>query len=104
AEDGIRDFHVTGVQTCALPILLTAINAIERQMGRVRVNKWEARLIDIDILYYGDQVVDHTSLQIPHPHLPDRRFALTPLQEIARSEERRVGKGCKSRWWREYKK
>ncbi len=76
--------QVVWVSTRLQPLpLLTAINAIERQMGRVRVNKWEARLIDIDILYYGDQVVDHTSLQIPHPHLPDRRFALTPLQEIA---------------------
>ena len=64
-------------------LLLKKINAIEKQMGRVRVNKWESRLIDIDILYYADKVIYELNLQIPHPHLPDRRFALAPLQEIA---------------------
>lgn len=63
--------------------LLEKINGIEKRLGRIRLNKWESRLIDIDILYYANQVVNDTNLQIPHPHLPDRRFALTPLQEIA---------------------
>jgi len=63
--------------------LLKEINTIEKRMGRIRINKWEARLIDIDILYYADQVINEAHLQIPHPHLPDRRFALAPLQEIA---------------------
>lgn len=63
--------------------LLEKINGIEKRMGRIRVNKWESRLIDIDILYYGNQVIDEVNLQIPHPHLPNRRFALVPMQEIA---------------------
>ncbi|MGV3761655.1 2-amino-4-hydroxy-6-hydroxymethyldihydropteridine diphosphokinase [Parapedobacter sp.] len=63
--------------------LLREINAIEKRLGRVRVDKWESRLIDIDILYYDGAVVNEANLQIPHPYLPDRRFALTPLQEIA---------------------
>lgn len=63
--------------------LLQKINIIERDMGRIRINKWESRLIDIDILYYADQVISEPDLQVPHPYLPDRRFALTPLQEIA---------------------
>lgn len=75
--------QVVGVSTPLPPLqLLEKINAIERQMGRIRVSKWESRLIDIDILYYADKVVDEANLQIPHPYLPDRRFALTPLQEI----------------------
>lgn len=63
--------------------LLEKINRIEKRMGRIRVSKWDSRLIDIDILYYGDQVIDEANLQIPHPHLPSRRFALVPMQEIA---------------------
>lgn len=63
--------------------LLEITNAIERKLGRERVVKWEARPIDIDILLYGDQIIDMPNLQVPHPHLPNRRFALVPLQEIA---------------------
>jgi len=76
--------QVVWVKTPLKPLpLLKEINAIEKRMGRVRVNKWESRLIDIDILYYADAVIDEAHLQIPHPHLPHRRFALTPLKEIA---------------------
>lgn len=63
--------------------LLAKINIIEKQMGRTRRNKWESRPIDIDILYYANEVISEVRLQIPHPHLPGRRFALAPLQEIA---------------------
>ncbi|MEC3881168.1 2-amino-4-hydroxy-6-hydroxymethyldihydropteridine diphosphokinase [Parapedobacter sp. 10938] len=76
--------QVVGVATTLKPLpLLATINAIEKRMGRIRVNKWESRLIDIDILYYADEVIDEPNLQVPHPHLPNRRFALAPLQEIA---------------------
>lgn len=63
--------------------LLEKINGIEKRLGRIRVNKWESRLIDIDILYYANQVINQATLQVPHPHLANRRFALAPLQEIA---------------------
>src|SRR3546814_196299 len=76
--------QVVWVETPLRPLpLLTEINAIEKRMGRIRVNRWESRLIDIDILYYADEVINEADLQIPHPRLPDRRFALAPLQEIA---------------------
>nr|WP_255539715.1 2-amino-4-hydroxy-6-hydroxymethyldihydropteridine diphosphokinase [Parapedobacter sp. ISTM3] len=65
--------------------LLEKINAIEKKLGRQRVKKWESRPIDIDILWYADQLIDEVNLQVPHMHLPDRRFALIPLQEIAPS-------------------
>ena len=65
------------------PQLLAKIHAIEKRMGRTRVKKWESRPIDIDILYYGDQIINEPELQVPHPLLPTRRFALVPLQEIA---------------------
>ncbi len=62
--------------------LLAALQIIEEKMGRVRMVKWEARIIDIDILFYGSQVVNEPVLTIPHPALANRRFALEPLVEI----------------------
>jgi 2-amino-4-hydroxy-6-hydroxymethyldihydropteridine diphosphokinase len=56
---------------------------IENQLGRVRKEKWGARLIDIDILFYGNEIIDEPHLKVPHPFLHERDFALTPLAEIA---------------------
>ncbi|MCY7351975.1 MAG: 2-amino-4-hydroxy-6-hydroxymethyldihydropteridine diphosphokinase [Cytophagaceae bacterium] len=63
--------------------LLNATQSVEQQLGRVRKEKWGARLIDIEILFYGDERIDSPGLNIPHPFLPERRFALAPLAEIA---------------------
>ena len=63
--------------------LLTSILDIENKMGRVRIEKWGTRIIDIDILFCGDQMVDEPLLQVPHPQIPYRRFTLIPLVEIA---------------------
>ncbi len=63
--------------------LLQTILAIEQKMGRVREQKWAGRNIDIDILFYGSQVIQTPHLQIPHPHLHQRRFTLEPLAEVA---------------------
>ncbi|MBK6263764.1 2-amino-4-hydroxy-6-hydroxymethyldihydropteridine diphosphokinase [Marivirga sp. S37H4] len=63
--------------------LLETILKIELQLGRVRTEKWGERLIDIDILYFNDVVIDTANLQIPHKGIPDRRFTLLPLREIA---------------------
>jgi 2-amino-4-hydroxy-6-hydroxymethyldihydropteridine diphosphokinase len=62
--------------------LLTCILKIEESMGRKRMGKWEARTIDIDILYYENQIISG-NLNIPHPLLQERRFTLLPLAEIA---------------------
>lgn len=62
--------------------LLSELLAIEHEMGRIRTSKWAPRLIDLDILYFGDQTIYETGLQIPHPYLQDRRFTLIPLVEI----------------------
>lgn len=76
--------QVTLVTTSLSPFqLLQKINAIEKKLGRERTVKWASRPIDIDILLYANQVIDRPTLRIPHPHLPNRRFALVPLQEIA---------------------
>ncbi|MBL6445275.1 2-amino-4-hydroxy-6-hydroxymethyldihydropteridine diphosphokinase [Fulvivirga sp. 29W222] len=63
--------------------ILVRINQIESLLGRVRMEKWGARMIDIDILYYGQDIVDTESLTIPHPGIPNRQFTLVPLVEIA---------------------
>ena len=56
---------------------------IEHELGRVRYERWGARDIDIDMLYYGNLVMDTARLTLPHPRLHERRFALVPLSEIA---------------------
>lgn len=66
--------------------LLKTILAIELEMGRVRIQKWGERLIDIDILYYHDQVIDSPELTVPHPEIQSRRFTLVPLVELAAEE------------------
>jgi 2-amino-4-hydroxy-6-hydroxymethyldihydropteridine diphosphokinase len=65
--------------------LLKTILEIENAMGRNRKIKWEPRIIDIDILFYDDEIMDEENLQIPHPLLHERRFTLVPLNEIASS-------------------
>lgn len=63
--------------------VLQEIQQIENDLGRVRLQKWGARIIDIDILYYNNDVVDEEDLRIPHPYIAQRRFTLLPLVEIA---------------------
>ncbi len=69
----------------ALPAreLLTLVLAIEKGQGRERIERWGPRTLDIDILSYGDAVIDEPGLQVPHPRLAERAFALAPLAEIA---------------------
>jgi 2-amino-4-hydroxy-6-hydroxymethyldihydropteridine diphosphokinase len=57
---------------------------IEKRMGRIRSNSgYDARSIDIDILFYGQEVVDSEKLKVPHPQIQNRAFVLVPLNEIA---------------------
>ena len=63
--------------------ILKQTQSIENQLGRVRKEKWGARLIDIDIMFYGDEVIDEPTLKVPHPLMQERDFALIPLAEIA---------------------
>ena len=65
------------------PQLLKVINKIEEEMGRVRVEKWGERLIDIDILYHQSAIINQPNLTIPHAQIQNRRFILEPLVELA---------------------
>jgi 2-amino-4-hydroxy-6-hydroxymethyldihydropteridine diphosphokinase len=73
------------IQTSLLPVrLLIIIKGIEKKMGRMPLNiKWGPRIIDIDILLYGDRKMKSGRLQIPHPEMHRRVFVLKPLAEIA---------------------
>jgi len=63
--------------------LLEALVSIENKMGRVRDIKFGPRVIDLDILFFGKQIINSKALTIPHPLLYDRLFVLKPLNEIA---------------------
>src|SRR5690606_40664696 len=86
AEDGIRDFHVTGVQTCALPIC--DAGAVGRELiGR-----------DFEVVGCG-LVGKHAAGEVEGGAVTGTEKAALPIRGEARSEERRVGKECRSRWW-----
>lgn len=62
---------------------LKTLQEIEEVLGRVRREKWGSREIDLDLLLYGERLIQETGLQVPHPLLHTRAFALAPLAEIA---------------------
>ncbi len=63
--------------------LLDELLSVERQLGRVRDGtRWGPRIVDLDLLLYGDAIVDEPGLRVPHPRLHERRFALEPLAEL----------------------
>ena len=65
--------------------LLQALLQTEREFGRIRLEgeRWGPRTLDLDLLLYGEQVIDLPHLQVPHPYLHERAFALLPLADIA---------------------
>lgn len=63
--------------------LLQALRKIERDMGRKRETKGGPRIIDLDLLFYGQDVISEADLVVPHPEIHKRRFVLEPLYEIA---------------------
>ena len=62
--------------------LLDYLKTIEREIGRKKTKRWGPRVIDLDIIFYGDLVISTDSLVIPHPRAHERRFVLEPLLEI----------------------
>ncbi len=64
-------------------LLLQFIKSLEIELGRKPAVRWGPRLIDIDILFYGAEIIDRPELQIPHLGIPERAFVLAPLADIA---------------------
>lgn len=76
--------NLCAVFLCRLPAaeLLKSVKNIEKKIGRVKRDKWQAREIDIDVLFYGSRIIRSGDLIIPHPFLQERNFVLKPLVEI----------------------
>jgi len=62
--------------------LLWNLHLIEKRLGRVRTRRWGPRTMDLDLLLYGDQVIEEPDLRVPHPELALRSFVLVPLLEL----------------------
>jgi 2-amino-4-hydroxy-6-hydroxymethyldihydropteridine diphosphokinase len=74
---------VLQTQLSALEVLNRALD-IEQELGRIRKDKWGERLIDIDLILFNEEVINiPNKLQIPHPHMQNRKFVMEPLAEIA---------------------
>ena len=74
---------VAALDTALPPLaLLDALQAIENDQGRVRKERWGPRTLDLDILLFGDQVLDEPRLKVPHYHMHARPFVLYPLAEL----------------------
>lgn len=78
---------VLQIQTSLTPAaLLNKLLEIEIELGRIRKEKWGERSIDIDILYFNDDIIKTESLTVPHPGIAERRFTLIPLVEMCAFE------------------
>jgi 2-amino-4-hydroxy-6-hydroxymethyldihydropteridine diphosphokinase len=62
--------------------LLDVARRVEQRMGRVRKERWGARLLDVDILLYDEEQIDEPELVVPHPRMAERAFVLLPLLEV----------------------
>ena len=83
--------QVLKIQTSLDPhCLLEKLQGVEQDIGKVKLGKWRERLIDVDILYYHDLILDDVNLTIPHPEIGNRRFTLVPLCELAANSFNRV--------------
>jgi 2-amino-4-hydroxy-6-hydroxymethyldihydropteridine diphosphokinase len=82
-----QDWYVNGVALLETGLgageLLERLLGIEADMGRVRKERWEARVIDLDLLLFGRQRISEPDLTVPHPRMHLRRFVLTPLADLA---------------------
>jgi 2-amino-4-hydroxy-6-hydroxymethyldihydropteridine diphosphokinase len=74
---------VAEVETTLKPLaLLDRLQVIEEGLGRRRSQRWGPRTIDLDILYYGDQAINHSRLNVPHPEIGNRPFVVSALREL----------------------
>lgn len=81
-----QEQYINGVASISTELsahdLLRILLAIEQDMGRVRRRRWESRIIDLDLLLYGREVINEKHLTVPHPLMHVRRFVLVPLVEL----------------------
>jgi 2-amino-4-hydroxy-6-hydroxymethyldihydropteridine diphosphokinase len=84
---GVQDDYINGVICLHTPLLATELllklQDIEHQQGRIRILRWGARTLDLDILLFNNITINTPSLSIPHPRLTERNFVVFPLYEIS---------------------
>ena len=82
-----QDWYMNGVVSIKTSLgahdLLDRLLSIEKEMGRIRKEKWESRIIDLDLLLFGEEIIDTATLKIPHPLMHLRRFVLAPMTQLA---------------------
>jgi 2-amino-4-hydroxy-6-hydroxymethyldihydropteridine diphosphokinase len=82
-----QDWYLNGVARLEAEMqgqeLLTRLLAIESAMGRVRTAKWSPRIIDLDLLLFGEEMIHNRELHVPHPLMHTRRFVLVPMVQLA---------------------
>jgi 2-amino-4-hydroxy-6-hydroxymethyldihydropteridine diphosphokinase len=82
-----QEWYVNGVASLSTMVpprdLLRRLLSIESDMGRVRTKRWEPRIIDLDILLYGREIIKEEDLTVPHPLMHLRKFVLVPLVQLA---------------------
>lgn len=85
-----QDWFVNGAASLSTHIsaqdLLNRLLEIEKSLGRVRSEHWGPRVIDLDLLLYGDAVIQEGTLKVPHPFMHLRRFVLVPMAQLAPNE------------------
>lgn len=82
-QPAVLNAAVVGISSLGAHALLERLLAIERDFGRTRPYGGAPRTLDLDLILYGDAVIDEPGLQVPHPRFRERRFVLEPLAEIA---------------------
>lgn len=82
--------------------LLEMLLQTELEMGRVRLRRWGERIIDLDLLFYGSEIINEPDLTVPHPDMQNRDFVLRPLAEIAPGKVHPVLKKTIAQLWQEY--
>jgi 2-amino-4-hydroxy-6-hydroxymethyldihydropteridine diphosphokinase len=82
-----QDWYLNGAVAADVEIsaraLLDHLLAIEKKMGRVRKRRWEPRILDLDLLLFGNEIIRENGMTIPHPLMHQRRFVLVPLAQMA---------------------